>query len=308
MATNYSPSEVIHLWAQQNTEEAATKRRNGYVQVSFLKTVLYSYNTPIAAFREGTVFLDNYRHSATTSGHQRDVLVAVTQPIFNYDCIPKYVEKQVRLIRRSHYIHGGISPQSISPSTIWQQYNDIYQALCDSAIQPVYWRTMGDRLRIAFEYAAKANQLRALFNLDVPVLTTEFTREQELAINAAAAKEEKAQAGRFATTANKRLEWLAGVGNKYPDAHTNPIVLRVCPDNPARVETSRGAVVPLKVCEKLYEAWKTQSTPTDTKVGHYTLGVYDWGIRIGCHDILADEIERFGAVINIQKFLPITEW
>lgn len=306
MATNYSPSEVIHIWAQQNTEEAATKRRNGYIQISFIKRVLYSYNTPIAAFREtstGTkvVFLDNYRHSATTSGHQRDVLVAVTQPIFDYDCIPKYVEKQVRFIRGNYHIHGGKSPQTIEPTAIWQQYHDIYTSLCDSAIQPSVWRTMGDRLRIAFEYATKANQLRALFNLDVPVLTTEFTPEQQAAISAAAVKEEKAQAGRFAATENKRTAWLAGVGNKYPDAHTNPIVLRVCPDNPNRVETSRGAVVPLKVCGKLYEVWKTQSTPTDTKVGHYTLtGVYDWGIRIGCHDIKADELERFAAVIGIN--------
>jgi hypothetical protein len=40
--------------------------------------------------------------------------------------------------------------------------------------------------------------------------------------------------------------------------------------------------------------------PEDTQVGNFTLqGVFDWGIRIGCHDIQAKELERFAKVIGI---------
>jgi hypothetical protein len=269
---------------------------------------LYSYSTPIAAFRESAkglvVILNNYSYSHTTSGHQSDVRSAVTEQVFDYDNIPKWVSQDVEYIR----CYRGRSsiedrPQYIKPEAIWQQYHNIYVGLLESACLKKFSRTSDDRKNMAFQYAAKANRIKEYFALsdaDYPVLTFEITDELQAALDAANARKLEREKLAFEKSKQERLDWLAGISHTYPNAHTNPIVLRIHPSEENRVQTSRGAVVPLRVCKSLYTAFKSQSMPDDTQVGNFTLkGVFDWGIRIGCHDISADELERFAKVIGI---------
>lgn len=301
--------EVIHLWAQQCQDEAHSGN------VSFkpssyggaIGDVLYSYSTPIAAFRESAkgkvVFLNNYSYSHTTSGHQSDVRSAVTQPIFEYDAIPKWVAQDVPYIcgRRSSYVDA--PPDRVEPSRIWQQYHDIYVALLGTACLKKFSRTSDERKNMAFRFAEKANSLKEYFELsdaDCPLLSFEITQELQTALDAANAKKLEREKLAFEKSKQERLDWLAGISHHYPNSHTNPIVLRVHPSEPNRVQTSRGAVVPLRACASLYKAFKSQSMPDDVSVGNFTLeGVFDWGIKIGCHDIQADELERFAAVIGL---------
>jgi hypothetical protein len=273
--------------------------------------ILYSYSTPIAAFRESAkglvVILNNYIYSQTTSGHQSDIRSAVTQPIFEYDSIPKWVSQDVETIGngRSYYGRKSVNdePHKIEASQIWQQYHDIYVALLETACLKKFSRTSDDRKNMAFQYAAKANRIKEYFALsdaDYPVLTFEITDELQAALDAANARKLEREKLAFEKSKQERLDWLAGISHTYPNAHTNPIVLRIHPSEENRVQTSRGAVVPLRVCKSLYTAFKSQSMPDDTQVGNYTLNsVSEQGITIGCHDISADELERFAKVIGI---------
>jgi hypothetical protein len=294
-------AEVIHLWAQQCQDEAHSSNVSfrASEQGGDIGDVLYSYSTPIAAFRESAkgkvVILNNYNYSHTTSGHQRDIRSAVTQTIFDYDSIPKWVEQDVVCLNDR--------PQYIKPESIWTQYHDIYVALLESACLKKFSRTSDDRKNMAFSFATKANRIKEYFALsdaDCPVLSFKITDELQAALDAANAKKAEKERLAFRRSKQERLDWLAGVSHQYPDAHTNPIVLRLHPSEENRVQTSRGAVVPLRVCKSLYTAFKSQTMPDDTQVGNFTLqGIFDWGIRIGCHDIQAKELERFAKVIGI---------
>ena len=300
-------SECIHVWASRVQDEGRSSNvsfRASSSLVDDIGDVLYSYSTPIAAFRESSkglvVFLNNYSYSHTTSGHQSDIRSAVTQKIFEYDSIPKWVSQDVSYIcgRRSSYLDA---PDRVEPSRIWQQYHDIYVALLETACLKKFSRTSDDRKNMAFSFASKANSIKEYFALDdYPVLSFEITDELQAALDTANAKKLEREKLAFERSKQERLDWLAGVSHHYPNAHTNPIVLRLHPSEENRVQTSRGAVVPLRVCKSLYNAFKSQTMPDDTQVGNFTLqGVFDWGIRIGCHDIQAKELERFAAVIGI---------
>jgi hypothetical protein len=305
-------SECIHIWANRVQDEGRSS--NVSFRASKLPSdigdVLYSYSTPIAAFRESAkglvVILNNYSYSHTTSGHQSDIRSAVTQPIFEYDSIPKWVSQDVLCIGSGRGV-GRSSlddrPQYIKPESIWQQYHDIYLKLLESACLKKFSRTSDDRKNMAFQYATKANLIKEYFELsdvDCPLLSFEITDELQAVLDAANAKKAEKERLAFERSKQERLDWLAGISHTYPNAHTNPIVLRIHPSEENRVQTSRGAVVPLKVCKSLYTAFKNQAMPEDTQVGNFTLqGVFDWGIRIGCHDIQAKELERFAKVIGI---------
>jgi hypothetical protein len=156
---------------------------------------------------------------------------------------------------------------------------------------------------LAFQFARKANCIKEYFALsdaDCPILSFEVTQELQAALDTANAKKAEKEELAFERSKQERLDWLQGISHHYPNAHTSPIALRRHPSEENRVQTSRGAVVPLRVCKSLYTAFKAQAMPDDTQVGNFTLqGVFDWGIRIGCHDIQAKELERFAKVIGI---------
>ncbi len=305
-------SECIHIWANRVQDEGRSS--NVSFKPSKLSSdfgdVLYSYSTPIAAFRESSkglvVILNNYSYSHTTSGHQSDIRSAVTQQVFDYDNIPKWVSQDVLYIGSGRGM-GRSSlddrPQHIKPESIWQQYHDIYVALLETACLKKFSRTSDDRKNMAFQHARKANRIKEYFELsdvDCPLLSFEITDELQAALDAANAKKAEKERLAFERSKQERLDWLQGVSHHYPSAHTFPIALRLSPSDASRVETSRGAFVPVKVCERLYRSFRARQMPTDVRVGNYTLNeVSENGITIGCHKISADELERFAKVIGI---------
>lgn len=307
-------SECIHIWA--NRIQGYGRSSNVSFRSSLVMTllsseddsdigdVLYSYYRPIAAFRESAkglvVFLNDYSYSHTTQKHQKRIRSAVTQPIFDYDNIPKWVEREVNYVRSS--------PQTVEPSAIWQQYHDIFDALVATVGQKRFSRTSCERLNMAREYEAKANRIKRAFNLDsLPdielIITPQMQEYVDLAEQKKAEKEARAiekHRLEIERSESDRVKWLQGIGNYYPHSYSLPIALRLSPHDAERVETSRGAFVPVKVCERLYRAFKARQMPDNLRVGNYTLNeVSEQGLTIGCHKISADELERFAAVIGI---------
>lgn len=308
--------ETIHVWAQQSQDEGRSSNVCFKPSSTSLEIgdALYSYNTCIAAFRETpnsqkVLFLDYYSHSSCTSKHQSAVLHSVTQPIYTYDYIPHWVRDDVRVLSGRRGSWRDNSPYTVKPEAIWQQYKDIFDALVATVGQKRFSRPSCERLNMAREYEAKANRIKRCFNLDtLPdielVITPQMQEYVDLAAQKKAEKEkrEKEKIQRdIERTEIDRQKWLTGHGNYYPHSYSLPIVLRLSPSDAERVETSRGAFVPLKVCERLYRAFKARQMPSDVRVGNYTLNeVSEQGLTIGCHKISADELERFAAVIGIE--------
>jgi len=301
-------SECIHIWANRVQDEghsSNTSFRASSGLVGAVGEVLYSYGTAIAAFRESAkglvVVLNDYSYSHITSGHQRDIRTSVTQQLFTYNFIPKWVESDVSYIGCTRY--GSSAPDKVLPSDIWNQYHDVYVALLETACLRRFSRTSDDRKNLAFSFATKANCIKEYFELssdDCPMLSFEITGDLQQALDAANAKKAEKEKLAFERSKEERLDWLSGISHSYPSAHNFPIVLRVHPSEAGRVQTSRGAVVPLRVCESLYAAFQAKLMPDDTQVGNFTLNnVASDGITIGCHFISAKELERFAAVIGL---------
>jgi hypothetical protein len=307
--------ECVHVWAQMCQDEGRSSNVSFRPSSTSLEVgdVLYSYDTAIAAFRETpngakVVFLDSYSHSSCTSKHQSAVHYSVTQPIYSYDYIPHWVRDDVNYLSGRRGSRRDNSPHTVKPESIWQQYKEIFDALVATVGQRRFARTACERLNEARQWEARANRIKRSFNLDsLPdielVITPQMQEYVELAEQKKVEKEkrEKEKVQRdIERTAIDREKWLTGHCNYFPHAYQFPIALRLSPSDASRVETSRGAFVPVKVCERLYRAFQAKLMPEDVRVGNYTLNsVSEQGITIGCHQISADELERFAKVIGI---------
>ena len=62
-----------------------------------------------------------------------------------------------------------------------------------------------------------------------------------------------------------------------------------------RIETSRGAVVPLQLGCKLFDYWRVNPAGIiGRQIGSYTINESSAaGVKIGCHEISAEEINNF---------------
>jgi len=64
------------------------------------------------------------------------------------------------------------------------------------------------------------------------------------------------------------------------------------------IETSRGAKVPLNEAKILYHRINTGKSINGFKIGYYTtIGIKDDIIKIGCHDIRLDEVNKLKNVL-----------
>jgi hypothetical protein len=281
-------SEIVHIWANNYTSFGKCGN------IKFDSDGIYSYNLMIGAFRTpDVVFVDRIPHSHTTANHQSKIISAVChKQYFVYNDIPD-------VISDIDYIH--IPPNRVDPNLVWNQYHAIYKALLERAKVKKYNRTLPYTLQLISAYATKANHLSNVFDLSQTCLDTDISDDMQTAIDDINKKAELAKIKKFDKFKKDRVKWLNGEINTYPDASINDIVLRVSPTDPTKVETSRGAFVPLSVCKRLYSSFIAQSMPDDKTVGMYTLTtIQPQFIQIGCHTISADELHRFATVINIR--------
>ena len=294
-------SEVAHLWANQTQDEARVS--SGNFRLDGKK--VYSYNMEIACLRETpsgrtVVFVDRSSRSSTTTGQQSDVLVASNQyPQFTFNSDAQYAEVKWGSSDANYLVSN---PSGVEPLAIWEQYHSLRTEVAATAKEKRFVRTRTQRLAEAQSFADKANQLKDLFELDVPTLSAELTPEE--ATEMAAHIETKrlvavAERKRLADTLKtEREEWLAGTRSNFPRAKDQDICLRLNPRDADEVQTSQGSTVPTKVCRRLFKAFKDQQMPENTSVGNFHLNSVDAdGLKIGCHRIKADELQRFAKVL-----------
>lgn len=298
--------EVVHLWANQTQAEA----RNSSSNFSFDGPKVYSYAMEIACLRKtpsGTtaVFVNTESRSHTTCGHQSGVLSASRQyPQFTYNG-----DRQYAKIKWSGEDRNAISdrvtnadPSRVNPLEIWEQYSSVIDEIVASAYVKKLSRTQAQRLSEAGSIIRKANELKELFELDVPTLALERTPEQEAELVAyaetrrlMAIAERKALAAKLQV---ERDEWIAGTRHYFPQSDKLDVCLRLNPSDPDEVQTSRSATVPTKVCRRLWQAFRNRQMPENTSVGNFRLkDVNKDGLTIGCHHIKADELTRFAKVL-----------
>lgn len=305
MKTVFSNSEVPHVWATQKQEEG----RNATRSIFFRGPVIYSYGqhwpmgniikAPIVG-TGGVVLLNSRTYGPTTSGHQQAVNYAVNH-------MERVFAPYVMNTRNDHFAN----------LEYWtNKFKSILKDLANPRKRPATKDSLRfDLRRIAASFDAYSNAVgfdakkrvtsnhdetirkEFLLYLSVAVgTTTNEDFEKALKTKAIAEKRRKTLAEK--ANAKKWSEYVAGwlkgevstwqVSGNY----SFPTYLRLSEEGD-KVETSKGATVPVKAAKVLFDRIRAGRDVVGFKVGDYTVISINGVLKVGCHEIERAEIERF---------------
>lgn len=270
--------EVAHRWAQRRGDSG--KGSNFYYEGD----TLYSYGSHFIVARHMTapngthfVLMNPEPYSISTTRHQHHAKCAIpgNTPII------------------------WANPGNITPQTWLKELCSRYDATLAKFRRATRNKAMIatalDDLRLQMDFVAWEYDI----DFDIPAAEdySELLAEFE-------AQERERQDKRDAKHAADIEAWKSGEKEDAP--RTRKVYLRVDGDS---IETSHGALVPLSVAPGLWrailrakrEGRSYKPAPSEAPVGYYTLGeIYaDGSIRVGCHHIEFDELERIAGVLNL---------
>lgn len=306
--------EIAHLFAAENYGPRGT-RRAGNVSMEQHNRTLYSYAAPIARWTGNAklpVLITSRHYSPTTARHTRDAWRALhhLSPFAVYNPSAHYPGEQA--------------------ANVAHLYTEAQQELDTAANTRRRPETRAAALSRAADAHARAETYRAAFRIPIASLDAETraTRDTVRRIdpaqldsaaatiaeaNAAATKrraaaeakrsaaQRKAMAEQAERDRARREDWLAGRAQYYPrEHHSAPARLRVQCN---AVETSHGARVHVRdaarlwpIAERAHKTGNSYRPEPPHKVGPYTLDeVTPEGVRIGCHVIQIEEMQRIRA-------------
>jgi hypothetical protein len=288
----FTNSQLAHVWAQQTQSEG----RNSKGSMYFRGTDIYSYGSHYMIARIYTVkgkrfaLVNSAGYSPTTGGHTRHVINALSglMPYFMVLNIgnPKLASKELDVIAQE---------------SIGQELRRVKV----SSKTNVDWA-----IKTIEEKFKKASQLRGIIGKvvinpskkDIDAIKDHFkkrfARFKELNSPANIAKREAVKAEREAVKqAKEKLELEENInkfrhGLDYTGLYSLPFeLLRVKND---KVQTSRGAEVPLRDATVLCRALEKGKSVLGQTVGNFTVVSVqpigdDREVKIGCHTILLSE-------------------
>lgn len=275
-------SEVAHLWASQAQPEA-TNSRNFY----YHGLTIYSYGShfPIAQIWDkdnNTVFFTSREYSSTTSGHKSVVHYAINHKrIFTVPevCLnDKYGTKELHNKNVRYYLDTLES--LINKQNKARKYD--YRPTISATLTEFQEYTK--LFRLSHLLTKTERKLLVITDSNELFSGCDFT---ELRL-----KRAKAETRKQIEANKKRL--FAWLGCKVPYKE-NKVYLRAYNDN---IETSKGANVPIREAEILYNRIKQGKDIKGYKIGYYTVISLNGVLKIGCHEIERAEIDRLAKVLN----------
>lgn len=280
MPTPKNNSEVAHFWANQT--QASGRGSHFY----FEGDTIYSYGShfPIARHYKGHVLFTTDSYSVSTSRHMGEARHAIPARLKVF-----YVSDPTRNPSAKDLKH----------------YKERIEALATKAGRA---RKPAWDLECLTKLIAEANDFAKTFGFK-----TRFKQPGNLAelverAKASEAKERAAAKARQtkidAENADKIKQWLAGVDVSIPysvsGTYLRARLYKEIGNEYMRVETSRGAAVPLPEAERAFrfalarreKGWHRNGE--QFKIGDYSLdAVNAQGVVAGCHRFTWAEIERF---------------
>lgn len=279
-------AEVAHIWASQTQSEG-----RGH-NLFFEGTKIYSYGRHfcIANFvRPDVVLFNSAKYSNSTAKHQIHVRRAIPGGT-NIFYVPNVeVTTNLHHIRNlKHYLNlisefviGATSAQKQTESKL-----NHARVIRDSVLEyiDVFGLTGNETEGLSDE----------IVNFQFPDLSARIEAQREKAAN----REAIQQAKRELKYNEIRLEvpsWLAGNGSNRLLASLPEVYLR---EKDGTVETSYGAIVPLKEAHILYRMIEAGKDIIGHRIGSYTVISLNGVLTIGCHKIEREEIKRFASVMG----------
>ena len=326
MKTVVDRGMIAHLWFHQSQDHARVRSGNYY----FRDRTIYSYGEhfPIATLVDAppgakVVFLTSRQYSVTTSGHISGVRRAIPAgtPIFRFLVPTDYV----RAGRPDH-------------KKALQDYRKRIAEQSELVVKAGRRNGMVKRLGELNGIVAEANRyaetfrLKTRFAADLDLASAqeiaEKEREREKA--AQARRERKREAdllARQAEQAEDLQHWLRGEDVRFPYSYGNKVYLRLkpCPVDMSEdigrevreqyrewlVETSLGAEFPVSHARAIL-AIVRRGVPYVHNGHTLHAGVFkvdeidaQGNVRAGCHYVERAEIDRFAAVLEQTRAVPV---
>jgi len=282
-------SEVTHVWAQQNQSNG----KCGNVFFEGPSIFSYAHHFEIARFvTPQIVFMNSRSYSNSTSRHQSYVRGAIAENKIVFT-VPSMTDHNENV---RHYfdeikeeIEAFSRRRTMINSTIEKIRNKIkelnkYAVYFVQEITPENNRAivaMFENVELyptAFEIDKARKREAVLTESNKHKFERKQAREEERR-KLEATKQEKYLA-----------EWLKGENGYYPMHYIEPIRLRL---REGVVQTTRGAEVPIKFCERFWKKLHAKENLIGLELGHYRIdAIDDQTLVAGCHKIPMSEIRR----------------
>jgi len=272
-------SAVAHLWASQAQENARNSQNNFY----FNGLTIYSYggHFPIARIYNkdnNIVFMTTHTYSNTTAKHICEVRYAINhKTVFNVPvvCICGSYDHKENVVAYLNTIEKLINKQKNA-----RKYD--------------YTREIAGQLRELKGYVSLFKLSFLLTKPEKELLKVTDVKELFEGYNFTELREKRRKAETAKQREAKKKALYSWLGYKLPYKE-NKIYLRISGEN---IETSRSASVPIREAEILYKRIKAGKDVKGFKIGYYTVIGINGVLKIGCHEIDREEIERIATLLK----------
>lgn len=276
-------SEVAHLWASQAQPAART---SGNFYYNGLTIYSYGHHFPIAQIwdKDNTiVFFTSRGYSNTTAKHKVVVRYAINhKTVFTLPDVElnsKYNEQRHEA-NKNYYLNSIENLIKKQHKARKYDYTGEIENLLSEFKEYVKLFKLSSKL-------IKAE--RELLTIDIKTLF-EGCNFTELR-----AKKERQKTAKQIKEAKKWLKnWLGGLVAPYK---ANKVYLRYNKES-EEIETSKGAKVPEREAKILFDRIQQGKDIKGFQIGYYTVISLNGVLKIGCHEIERDEINRFAKLMN----------
>lgn len=318
MKTVFTNAQLAHVWAQQTQPSG----RSG--SMSFEGPTLYSYKTPIAKFYDPgnarslrVVLATSETYSTTTSCKHMPALWRALSGLYVRTFRVPFIELDPSKARLQGMGRVGTHLQNLDAIVVR------YVATRESELRRI--KVYGSAYGRLGEIQCDARAYAQIFGLPVPTLdaradsdgiehiraerkakreTPAYLAAQARKVELAAAKEAKREVERVLLETERRTAWQAGAANMFYGAdEKGGAYLRLSNDG-TRVETSRGANIPVNDARRairFIRATDVPVSPHSYRVGSFSIDLIDAerNIKAGCHFIQFAEIDKIGKLLGV---------
>jgi hypothetical protein len=277
-------SEVAHLWASQ---AQPTARNSGNFYYNGLTIYSYGSHFPIAQIWDkdnSIVFFTSRSYSNTTAKHKDCVHYAINhKKIFtlpDVDMNSKWDTTERHEKNKNYYLNS-------IEDLIKKQHN---------ARKVNYMPDIENLLNEFREYINLFKLAGKLIKAERELLTIDInTLFNGCNFTELRAKKEKQKTAKQIADNKKWLKnWLGGLVVPYK---ANKVYLRYN-QLTDEIETTKSAKVPAKEAKILYLRIQAGKDIKGMKIGYYTVISLNGVLKIGCHEIERDEINRLAKLLN----------
>jgi hypothetical protein len=276
-------SEVAHLWASQAQTNA---RNSGNFYFNGLTIYSYGSHFPIAQIWDKDnhiVFFTAHSYSNTTAKHKGCVKYAINhKKVFTVPAVDlnyKWDQNEKHEKNKNYYLNT--IEELIKKQKKARKYN--YMPEIESLLNE--FKEYIDLFKLSSKLLKAEKEL---LTIDVNTLFEgcNFTELRE--------KKEKQKTAKQIAENKKWLFNWSGLKLKYK---ANKVYLRYNSVTD-EIETTKSAKVPAREAKILYDRIQAGKDIKGFKIGYYTVISINGVLKIGCHEIERDEINRIAKLMN----------